>query len=203
MVRPVVLLLPLLPLFAASLAAQAPADTTPTMKESANGASPRRRAISPEVQAQLSAVTPKFAPPPPKPAPKPEEELADARELDKPRNGIIRLPTVVVQEPKNPVLNERAVNTKKGLESLAVKRYISEVDKAMNRFTLPLFGESVQSRAMAMYAEEERLQNMGDLKDAATAAGMSDKASGSYILREANKTYLRSSDFGWNGGGPK
>ena len=187
MVRPVALLLPLLPLFAASLLAQAPADTTPTLKESANSTSPRRRAISPEVQAQLSAITPKFAPPPPKPAPKPEEDLADARELDKPRNGIIRLPTVVVQEPKNPVLNERAVNTKKGLESIAVKRYISEVDKAMNRFTLPLFGQSVQARAMAMYAEDERLQNMGDLKDAATAAGMSDKASGSYILRRSEE----------------
>lgn len=203
MARPAALILTLLPLLAVSLSAQAPAETTPTLKESANSPATRRRAISPEVQAQLSAMTPKFAPPPPKPAPKPEEDLADARELDKPRNGIIRLPTVVVQEPKNPVLNERAVNTKKGLETIAVKRYISEVDKAMNRFTLPLFGQSVQSRAMAMYAEEERLQNMGDLKDAATAAGMSDKGTGSYILREANKTYLRSSDFGWSGGGPK
>ena len=203
MARSVALLIPLLPLLAVTSLAQAPAETTPTLKETATGNSTRRRAISPEVQAQLSAMTPKFAPPPPKPAPKPEEELPDARETDKPRNGIIRLPTVVVQEPKNPVLTERAVNTQKGLTSIAVKRYISEVDKAMNRFTLPLFGQSVQARAMAMYAEDERLQNMGDLKDAATAAGMSDKASGSYILREANKTYLRSSDFGWSGGGPK
>lgn len=203
MARPVAKLISLLPLLAVTLYAQAPAENTPTLKETAKGNSTRRRAISPEVQAQLSAITPKFAPPPPKPAPKPEEEVPDARELDKPRNGIIRLPTVVVQEPKNPVLNERAVNTQKGLASIAVKRYISEVDKAMNRFTLPLFGQSVQSRAMEMYAEDERLQNMGDLKDTATAAGMSDKAAGSYILREANKTYLRSSDFGWQGSGGK
>jgi hypothetical protein len=94
-------------------------------------------------------------PRPPKPAPKPEEELPDAREDGQTaQRDHPSVPTVVVQEPKNPVLTERAVNTQKGLTSIAVKRYISEVDKAMNRFTLPLFGQSVQARAMAMYAED-------------------------------------------------
>ncbi len=172
-----------------------PADPAPT--------SPRRRAISPEVAAQLSAVTPKYAPPPPKPAPTPEEEQVDLREVDKPKNGIIRLPKYIVVEPKSPVLTERAVNTSKGLTDIAVRRYISETDRALNRFTLPLFGTSTEARALAMYAEDERLKNLSDLNDAAKTVSKSDPAAGEYVRREAQKTYLRSSDFGWQSGPPK
>lgn len=162
----------------------------------------RPRAISPEVAAQLSANTPKYAPPPPKPPPKPEEELPDMREIDKPRNTIIRLPQYVVQEQKPAVLDERAVHTSKGLADLAVRRYISDADRALNRFTLPLFGRSYQERALQMYAEEERLRNMADLNDAAAMVSTRDKEAGAYVKREAERTYLRSSDFGWRGNNP-
>jgi hypothetical protein len=168
-----------------------------------NDAPARTRVISPEVAAQLQAYAPKYTPPPPKPAPKPEEDLPDAREVDKPRNGIIRLPKYVVQEPKSPVLNERAVNTEKGLKDIAVRRYISEMDRALNGYTLPLFGSSKESRAMAMYAEDERLKNMGEMKDAAVDAKRTDPAQGAYILRQTQDTFMRTSDFGWQGGSPK
>lgn len=162
---------------------------------------PRRsRGISPEVAAQLQANTPKYAPAPPKPEPKPAEELPDLREIDKPKNTIIRLPQYIVREPTSPVLNERAVHTDKGLADLAVRRYISDADRALNRFTLPLFGRSVQERALAMYAEEERLHNMAELADNAAMVSTTDKAAGTYVKREAEKTYLRSSEFGWRGG---
>jgi hypothetical protein len=162
----------------------------------------RPRAISPEVAAQLSANIPKYSPPPPKPAPKPEEELPDMREIDKPKNTIIRLPKYVVQEQKPAVLDERAVHTSTGLADLAVRRYISEADRALNRFTLPLFGRSYQERALQMYAEEERLRNMSDLNDAAAMVSARDKEAGAYVKREAERTYLRSSDFGWSRNGP-
>ena len=161
---------------------------------------PRRaRAISPEAAAALAAASPKYEPPPPKPAPKPESEQIDLREIDKPKNQIIRLPKYLVQEPKPAVLSERAVHTQKGLEDIAMRRYMSEADRALNRFTIPLFGTSMQSRAMAMYEEDERLKNMSDLHDAAVGAAVSDRAAGEYILKEAQQTYLRSSDFGWSG----
>jgi hypothetical protein len=54
-----------------------------------------------------------------------------------------------------------------------------------------------------MYAEDERLRNMSDLRDAATNAAKSDAAAGDYIRRESNKTFLRSSDFGWSSGEPR
>lgn len=121
------------------------------------------------------------------------------RDIDKPKNTIIRLPEYVVREQKPAVLSERAVHTKQGLADLAVRRYISDADRALNRFTLPLFGTSVEQRALMMYAEEERLRNMADLSDNAAMVSTTDKAAGMYVKREAEKTYLRSSDFGWRG----
>lgn len=175
-----------------------PAETAP-----AAPAQKRTRAISSEVAAALAAASPKYSPPPPKPEPKPESEQVDLRDVDKPKNGIVRLPKYIVQEPKPPVFTERAINTRKGLTDIAVRRYISDADRALNRFTLPLFGTSAEQRALAMYAEDERLKNMSDLQDNANAASKSDPAAGAYIRREAQKTYLRTSEFSWNGGNPR
>ena len=158
----------------------------------------RTRAISPEAAAALAAVTPKYTPPPPKPEPKPESEQVDLREVDKPKNGIVRLPKYIVQEPKPAVFRERDVNTQKGLTDIAMRRYISDADRALNRFTIPLFGTSKESRAMAMYAEDERLRNMSDLNDTATTAAKFDPAAGDYIRKESQKTFVRTRDFGWS-----
>jgi len=180
------------PLLAPSSAERAPPSETP-----------RRRPISGGVAAALAAASPKYTPPPPKPEPTPELEQIDLRDVDKPKNTIVRLPKFIVQEQKPAVFSERAIHTEKGLTEIAMRRYITDADRALNRFTLPLFGTSKEARALAMYAEDERLKNMGDLQDAANTAGKSDAAAGTYIRREAQKTYLRSSDFGWASGPPK
>jgi hypothetical protein len=178
--------------------APAPAEKAPPP-----GAPKRVRPISSEAAAALAAVTPKYTPPPPKPEPKPEEEQPDLRDVDKPKNTIVRLPKVIVQEPKPPIFTERSISTEKGLKDIAMRRYMSEADRAMNRFTLPLFGTSMEARAMAMYAEDERLKNMAELRDAAIDTARTDPAAGDYIRKEGQKTYLRSADFGWNGGASK
>lgn len=165
---------------------------------------PRRtRAISPEVAAALSAAAPKYTPPEPKPAPKPESQLVDLREVDKPKNEIIRLDPMVVRERKPAVFRERDIYTDKGITDIAMRRYISDADRALNRWTLPLFGTSKEDRARAMYAEDERLKNMAELRDAAIDAGRVDPAAGDYIRKEAQKTFLRSADFGWSSGEPR
>ncbi|MGH7944701.1 MAG: hypothetical protein ACREH8_16145 [Opitutaceae bacterium] len=164
--------------------------------------SKRTRAVSPGVAAALAAASPKYTPPP-KAEPKREEELPDMREIDKPKNAIVRLPKYIVQEPKSPVFTERSIHTEKGLTEIAMRRYVSDVDRALNRFTLPLFGTSKEARALAMYAEDERLRNMSELEDTATAVSAADAAAGTYIRRESEKTFMRSSDFGWTSGPPK
>lgn len=169
-------------------------------EKAAVGVAPKRRALSPEVAAQLSAATPKFGENPKiEPRLVSEENTADARETDKPRNGIIRLDPMIVQEQRSPVFRERTITTDKGLADIAVKRYISETDRAMNRFTLPLFGKSQEDRAIAMYEEDERLKNMSDLHSDAVAAAKSDRNAGEQIRREAQQTYMRTPDFGYSG----
>jgi hypothetical protein len=199
------LALPAVPGFgqAAPAAPQSPILASPPAENTAPATPRRTRAISGDAAAALAAATPKYTPPPPKPPPKPEEELVDAREIDKPKNTIVRLPKYIVQEKKPPVFRERDIHTEKGLTDIAMRRYISDFDRALNRWTLPIFGVSKEARARAMYAEDERLRNMSDLQDAGVNASKTDAAAGTYILKESQKTFLRSSDFGWNGGGPK
>lgn len=151
---------------------------------------------------------PKYNPPPKALEPKPGEELPDLRDTDKPKNQIIRLPQVIVREPRNPVLRERDVNTKSGMAALAERRYITDADRTLNRWNIfgvrsALGGNSTTNRALAMYAEEERLQNMADLNESSGLASASDKAAGVYIKREAQKMYRRSDEFGGNGGRAK
>jgi hypothetical protein len=178
-------------------------ETTPSTPSTSAPAPRRNRPISGDVAAALAAASPKYTPPAPKPEPTPIEEQPDLREIDKPKNSIVRLPKYIVQEPKPPVFTERSIHTEKGLTDIAMRRYISDADRALNRFTLPLFGTSKEARALAMYAEDERLRNMAELEDAAITASKSDAAAGTYIRKEAQKTYLRSSDFGWSSGPPK
>ena len=187
----------------------APAAPSPVLSATAGEAPPlpptsrRGRAISGDAAAALAAATPKYTPPPPKPPPKPEEEQIDLRDVDKPKNTIVRLPKYIVQEKKPAVFRERDVYTQKGLTEIAMRRYISEADRALNRWTLPLIGVSKEARALAMYAEDERLRNMSDLQEAANNTSKVDAQAGDYIRKESQNTFLRSSDFGWNGGGPR
>ena len=172
------------------VAPQADAPATPSLQ--------RHRVISSDVAAQLSAATPKYTPAEQKPKPTPEEEQPDLRDIDKPRNGIIRLPKFVVHEKPPPILKESVVSTKKGLAEIAMRRYLSETYRALNAFTLPLFGASSEERALQMYAEDERLKNMSDLNEDARIISASDKAAGAYVKREVDKTFVRPGEFDWH-----
>ncbi len=161
----------------------------------------RKRAISADVAAQLSAAMPKFTPPPPAPppseaAPAQTEEI-DARDIDKPRNGIIRLPKYVVREPPPPIFKEREIYTKKGLAGLAMSRYMTEADRALNGFTLPLFGTPAEARAMSMYEEDERLKNMAAMREQTRLMYLTDPATANAVKKQADSTFARPGNFEW------
>lgn len=180
-------------------AATAAANPEPSI-QTAPTAPRAQRAVSGEVASSISAGMPKYNPPPAEP--KSDEELPDLRDTDKPKNQIIRLPKYIVREPRNPVLRERDINTKAGLTALAERRYITDADRALNRWNIfgvrstGSTGNSTTDRALMMYAEEERLQNMAELDDDAALASATDKAAGAYIKREAQRTYMRTDEFG-------
>ena len=171
----------------------------------------RNRAISGDVAAMLASNLPKYTPPPPAPPPltdaelakKAEDDAADLRETDKPKNAIVRLEKFVVQEQRPVIFSERQIHTKKGLAALAMRRYISDADRALNRWTLPLFGSSSEARALAMYADDERLKNMADLSDNVNMVMKSDPTTGGAAKDAAQKTFMRSTQFGYGGMAPK
>lgn len=74
------------------------------------------RAVSPETAARLAALAPKFSDPAKPTAPK-----TDIEELDKPRNGIIRLPRYIVQEPREHLPSPYQAMTPKAKLELARK----------------------------------------------------------------------------------
>jgi hypothetical protein len=144
---------------------------------------------STDLSAMLSATRPQYAPPPPA-APKPEEEMADARDIDKPKNRIIRLPKYVVRAEKPPIFREKDIYTSDGIARLALLRY-----GGLN--ILP--GTSALNAGVAteMYREDERLKNMSSLEDeAASMQRGGDKDEAKFIREASQSTYQQSLDWG-------
>src|SRR5688572_26656981 len=82
----------LLPMMLAQSApAPSPIFAPPPAEKSSSPTAPKKnRPVSSEVAAALAAASPKYTPPPPKPEPKPEEAQPDLRDIDKPKNTIVR-----------------------------------------------------------------------------------------------------------------
>jgi hypothetical protein len=194
-------------LLAATLGSAEPTQTAAPATTTA--AAPAASTASASGKAGATAITsalPRYAPPP-KQAPKKtsadvegeDEAEPEDRPLapDQPRNKIIRLPRYVVEGDRPPVFRERDIYTKQALAAIAMRRYLSTFDRSfLNRYNI--FG-SKEGRAMAMYEEDARLQNISDLKNAAANARLAgDKAESDYLLRETNATFLRSGGMDWN-----
>jgi hypothetical protein len=153
------------------------------------------RVMSNEVAATLADGMPKYSPPPKPVEPKPEEEQADLRETDKPKNKIIRLQKFVVKEPKPPVFRDRDLESSRSLTDRGLKSnpglHIGNL-AGLNRPT-----------ALLMYEEQERLSTMADLnKDAKDAKNSGDTTAADYISKENNRANYRPSDFNWNSDNP-
>jgi hypothetical protein len=149
----------------------------------------RERAVSPALAAALAERMPRYNPPPPPREPT-EEEIAAAQ----PKNKIIRLPAVVVEEKRPPVFTDRDLHTRKGMAELAVNRYLSELDRGvLNRYTLPLFGQSQEKRAMEAYLEDERLRQMDTAADHERTIRASEGVDAAREFRDTtNATFIRS-----------
>lgn len=168
---------------------------TPPADSNAKTSNPPPPHRSPEVAAALAGI--KFdAPEPAKIKEEPADDV-DLRDIDKPRNGIVRLPKYIVEGDRPPIFAEKEINTKKGLAELAVKRYLSSIHQGLNTYHLPaLFGGiSNEALAMDMYHDNERLEAMKDYDEKVSlfrAAGAKDADA---LKKEADMTYLRRGDF--------
>ncbi|MGH7994999.1 MAG: hypothetical protein ACREFX_01455, partial [Opitutaceae bacterium] len=102
------------------LASPAPASPAVRRKAPAPKA-PATSPLSPGIAAMLAASMPKYDPP--KPPPKGLDQEVDLREVDKPKNKIVRLPNFVVHAEKPPIFREQDLYSKSGLAKLALARY--------------------------------------------------------------------------------
>ncbi len=175
---------------AATAPASAPAVTTPAPASAESPAS-RRRAVSPGLASALAAAMPKYSPPV-----EPPPKTAEEEEADKPRNQIIRLPAVVVEGDRPPVFTERQLYTRAELARLAAQRYLTELDRGvLNRFTLPIVGQSAEQRAMTQYEDEERQRNIASANQSVYLLKQTDPAAAAALKRDAADAYIRPSEF--------
>jgi hypothetical protein len=144
--------------------------------------SERTRAVSDTLAAALADTMPKFNPPP-------EQEEEEEDFFPEPKNGIVRLPTVVVEGERPPIFTEREINTDAGLEQIAVQRYFDGAAQALNAVHIPILGKSNEALAMEMWAEDERLRHMADFNERAemeSALGEEEEAAETRrLIREA------------------
>ncbi len=156
----------------------------------------RERVMSDDLAATLAVGMPKYSPP--KPVEKKlADEPADSHDGDKPKNGIIRLPDYVVREKRPPVFKEKDLAGTERKMDLGMKRYAGLRIGPFNYLNRPI--------ALAMYQEQERLDNMSELADdAATMRRAGDQGTADYITKQSQQTYIRRDDFSRGFGiGPK
>jgi hypothetical protein len=192
-VRPAFLLV-----FATGLTATAIAAEPAEAKPAANEASPvvatpasapvAPRAISPATALKLTAPIPKFVATPTRDERTAAAPSAPATEEIKPRNTIIRLPDYVVRDAKVPAIKEREVLTPSGRLELA--RKLHPGIRVGNLFGLN------DGWALAMLAEQERLDRQREFGDLADLMRYSDPAMHAKVKREVQQAFMREADFG-------
>lgn len=169
-----------------------------TSGTSAPKAPPPERAVSARASAAILADVKPFTPPPPPKAAGEEDEEVDLRDVDKPKNEIVRLPKYTVTAKKPPVFTERDFYSESDLKKLAMARYLSRLDAGLlNRWTIPGLGMSNEDRAMQMYLEDERLKNMEATRQnisALRASGETERADAAQ--KDYYDTFLRRRDAG-------
>jgi hypothetical protein len=117
--------------------------------------------------ANLLPGMPTFAPPPP-PAPKQVDQPTDP--------DVLVLPKMTVKQKPRPRLNADIVYEQKDLGNLLAKQKFTQLDQALNKFTLPLFGQSIAERALEEHRREKKQALTEDVLNLSNAIKETDPA---------------------------
>jgi hypothetical protein len=150
-------------------------------------ATPRPRAISPLLAARFTALAPRFAMASPVTG---DAHLGELRAVDPLHGDVVLLPPYLVAESKLRLPTSDQVLTGTGRVAIAMKRYATELDRAMNPFTLPLVGIPIEARAMAKYHEDEWLKKRAEFDDLIGLVRATNKAAGARVQREVQKAFI-------------
>ena len=188
-------------------------ESPPAATTTDNDAPRRDRGVSSRSARLISASLPKYET-------KPDGEAGDKpaatipRVLDRPANGIVRLPDYIVREPKLP--NAEQVLSRKGLADYAMKKYLGPSDGfdrgLLNAITFPELAKKVpfigflfllipsmtnEDRALMYYYQDKRLQEMKYLTELASLPGpRGGAAQNDRTKREIQKAFMHESELG-------
>ena len=103
------------------------------------------------------------------------------------------LPTVEVKGDTTVEPAPDKNTTEKQAAALALKRYLfqSETDRALNRFTLPVFGRTPEQRALVRLREDQRLERLATLEDRIAYLKLTDPAAAQRLRQETYSLALR------------
>lgn len=145
-------------------AAMAQDSSSPKVTEDNPAAQP----VKPSTSRLIMAGLPKYSPPPP---------AADAKSGPEPIAAdpdMIELPKMVVRQKPRPRLNAEAMYGKDGFAALFAVQNYSQLDRALNKYTLPLFGRSIEARAWDDYQREKNRQMVEDVKGLSEVVNVTD-----------------------------
>ncbi|RXK52790.1 hypothetical protein ESB00_13800 [Oleiharenicola lentus] len=160
----------LLALTVISRAEDTPAAAQPSSESTSAAviAVPVRPAV-PE-RASLLPGLPTYAPPPP----------AAPKQLDQPNTptdpDVLVLPKMTVKQKPRPRLNADIVYASKDLGNVLAKQKYTQLDQALNKFTLPLFGQSLAERAIEDHKREKKQALTDDVLNISNALKDADPA---------------------------
>jgi len=155
--------------FAALVSAETPPVTAPV------AAPPAETPVSPKLDKLFGGEVPKFAPP--------KTDVPASLFTEPPRNGIIRLPTYIVREPRP--ISPGDVMTPQAREDAIVKRYVGEptgLDVALNKYTLNTLWKKIPLLGS--------ISDFGATNDASRNMGYKERIATDYSRIEAKRRYL-------------
>jgi len=161
------------------------AEEAPIPKISENN--PAAVAPSPVVSKNIISGLPKFSPTAPAPAPAAKTDTpggpGGAQDPD-----LLVLPTMVVKQKPRPRLTESVVyKDKKDFGAIFAKQNYTQLDQALNKFTLPLFGTSLEARAYDDYMRQKNAQIKDDINALSKAVEATDPAEAKALREAASK----------------
>jgi hypothetical protein len=144
-------------------------------------------APSPTVSKNIISGLPKYQSmtPAPAPAAKPETPGGPGGAVDP---DLLVLPTMVVKQKPRPRLTDDVVyKDKKDFGALFAKQNYTQLDQALNKFTLPLFGTSLEARAYDDYMRMKNQQMQEDVNQLSKAVEAVDAAEAKALREAATK----------------
>jgi hypothetical protein len=101
---------------------------------------------------------------------------------------LLELPTMVVKQKARPRLTQDVVyKDKKDFGAIFAKQNYTQLDQALNKFTLPLFGTSLEARAYDDYMRQKNEQMREDVGSLSKAVEAENPAEAKALREAAGK----------------